>query len=313
MKKLPWYCVLPLFVLLALTCTNVYLLDYFKVHDLALEKLPALQEAKYNITDLVRDWTARHLIQVGTVAFFFSATLVTGSSWYVILKSLAPFQHRKIFALGTLLLGSLIFVILWTTVPIDTLNDSLAKMVQNRTGIALDRLYDYMHCTGISLLVWVTAAYTSVLVPDYRDKDTNKTTKSDEAFLHDRMIWTRTVLYTASILFCVILAYHYGVTRWPVIYIADKEAQEAVRQLSHYSTMRFGFYYTLVLISVYLPAEVVLRLRANKLARDAGVEDMNAMDGWLKARGLRLSLLEEAPHTIAVVSPLIAGISSQIT
>lgn len=96
--------------------------------------------------------------------------------------------------------------------------------------------------------------------------------------------------------------------RWPAALIADKDAHEAVLGTALAITLFWGVTFTLMLVSTYLPAALVLAKRAAALLQERSSQgSVPEPQEWLKDNGLFLSLQDHFPQFGLMLAPLLAS------
>lgn len=96
--------------------------------------------------------------------------------------------------------------------------------------------------------------------------------------------------------------------RWPAALVAEKQAQDAILGAALAITLFWGVTFTLMLVSTYLPAALLLAKRAQVLLQDVSVkESVPDPEQWLKDHGLFLSLQDHFPQFGLMLAPLLAS------
>ena len=96
--------------------------------------------------------------------------------------------------------------------------------------------------------------------------------------------------------------------RWPAALIADKAAHEAVLGAALAITLFWGVTFTLMLVSTYLPAALILAKRAQALLQEgSSQQSIPEPEEWLKNHGLFLSLQDHFPQFGLMLAPLLAS------
>lgn len=112
---------------------------------------------------------------------------------------------------------------------------------------------------------------------------------------------------TSAILVSGIL--HMGAwLRWPAALVADRASQEAVLGTALAITLFWGVTFTLMLVTTYLPAALLLARRAEALLLERSpTANEPEPDKWLKDHGLFLSLQDHFPQFGLILAPLLAS------
>ncbi|OQW33797.1 MAG: hypothetical protein A4E19_02815 [Nitrospira sp. SG-bin1] len=96
--------------------------------------------------------------------------------------------------------------------------------------------------------------------------------------------------------------------RWPAALIADPAAHESVLGAALAITLFWGVTFTLMLVSTYLPAALILAKRAQALLCGNSSQPVVAKpEEWLKEHGLFLSLQDHFPQFGLMLAPLLAS------
>jgi hypothetical protein len=96
--------------------------------------------------------------------------------------------------------------------------------------------------------------------------------------------------------------------RWPAALVYDPKAHEAMLGAALAITLFWGVTFTLMLVSTYLPAAILLAKRTQALLGESPFkESIAAQEQWLKDHGLFLSLQEHLPQFGLMLAPLLAS------
>ena len=96
--------------------------------------------------------------------------------------------------------------------------------------------------------------------------------------------------------------------RWPAALVPGEKAQEAVLGTALAITLFWGVTFTLMLVSTYLPAALLLAKRAQALLQESPFQQsVPAPEEWLKDHGLFLSLQDHFPQFGLMLAPLLAS------
>ncbi len=130
----------------------------------------------------------------------------------------------------------------------------------------------------------------------------------DPAFYALQMRRLKEVLATSSAILVAGVLHMGAWLRWPAALIADKDAHEAVLGTALAITLFWGVTFTLMLVSTYLPAALVLAKRAEALLQGgSSPQFVPEPDEWLKNHGLFLSLQDHLPQFGLMLAPLLAS------
>lgn len=96
--------------------------------------------------------------------------------------------------------------------------------------------------------------------------------------------------------------------RWPAALVADTKAHEALLGAALAITLFWGVTFTLMLVSTYLPAAILLARRAQRLLLESPSPQFTTNpEQWLKEHGLFLSLQDHLPQFGLMLAPLLAS------
>jgi hypothetical protein len=167
-----------------------------------------------------------------------------------------------------------------------------------------------MYATGNTVVALVAFAMCALLLPDLRAPAVRITNDHDVMFLARRMRWTRAVLYTLAPFLALSALESYVVTSSIAVYVMGAENQKLMQLMANRSTLMFGAFYSLILACAYAPSEAILRIRAMKLASDAGVLPTDRAR-WLQERSLKLSAVDQLKTSLALLSPILMSVTRQ--
>jgi hypothetical protein len=132
--------------------------------------------------------------------------------------------------------------------------------------------------------------------------------RSDPEFWALQMKRLKEVLTAASAILVAGVLHMGAWLRWPAALIADKDAHEAVLGTALAITLFWGVTFTLMLVSAYLPAAILLAKRAEALLLDrSSTAGSPEPEQWLKDHGLFLSLQDHFPQFGFILAPLLAS------
>lgn len=130
----------------------------------------------------------------------------------------------------------------------------------------------------------------------------------DPKFYASQMKRLKEVLTAASAILVSGVLHMGAWLRWPAALVGDKAGQEAVLGTALAITLFWGVTFTLMLVTTYLPAALVLARRAEAvLLRIPSEEDKAEPEQWLKEHGLFLSLQDHIPQFGLILAPLLAS------
>jgi len=98
----------------------------------------------------------------------------------------------------------------------------------------------------------------------------------------------------------------YMLYRWPQVWFNSAQADAIDRMALALSTAH-GSFFSAILVALYLPAAIVLRLRTKTIAVQAVAGTTEEPEAWLAKAGLKFSPIKEMVNLIAIIAPLLAG------
>ncbi len=159
----------------------------------------------------------------------------------------------------------------------------------------LTRIFDSFSLTATLCLACAACA----IVWKRRDEE------QDDTELARRMGLLRYVLYIGAALLAIGVLRVSATLGWGASFIpADTEAGKSILVLVSGIVGSLGVSLTLLVSAVYVPAALILRARATKLASKQPLE---VRQKWLTDRGLALSFSQYVPRVVALVSPMLMG------
>ncbi len=296
--------------------------------DFAWEKVGASFEI------VVRDFLSRQTLQLSATAVVFFWLATVGFSLWVILRFLEGGSLRgRIVTIGLPAVASVVAVV--QTLPrgadygrdwiLIRLPRSLLYTFAEETGLnaAFERagtakivmLENLLSGLIISALLFVVAAVCTILwVGRRRSGEENKEPPdAGEAAARD-VEWQRQRYRTLqSLLFLGAAVLVIGVLNvrqlllWPAGFLGEGDAASVKTLVGGYSAT-LGFYWTMILVALYLPATLALRHESSLLAHRALPEATpKEHRKWLSEEKLSPSVAAQLSHLLAVVSPVLAG------
>lgn len=132
--------------------------------------------------------------------------------------------------------------------------------------------------------------------------------RPDPEFCAVQMKRLKEVLTAASAILVAGILHMGAWLRWPAALVADKNAHEAMLGAALAITLFWGVTFTLMLVSAYLPAALLLAKRAQALLQDSpSPQSVPVPEEWLKEHGLFLSLQDHLPQFGLMLAPLLAS------
>lgn len=130
----------------------------------------------------------------------------------------------------------------------------------------------------------------------------------DAEFCAAQMKRLKEVLTAASAILVSGILHMGAWLRWPAALVSEKSAQDAVLGAALAITLFWGVTFTLMLVSTYLPAALILAKRAQRLLQErSSTQPVQDSDQWLKEHGLFLSLQDHFPQFGLMLAPLLAS------
>lgn len=132
--------------------------------------------------------------------------------------------------------------------------------------------------------------------------------RHDPNFCALQMRRLKEVLTAASAILVAGILHMGAWLRWPAALVAEPSAQGAILGAALAITLFWGVTFTLMLVSTYLPAALILARRAQALLQEpSSTQPIPEPDQWLKDHGLFLSLQDHFPQFGLMLAPLLAS------
>jgi hypothetical protein len=256
------------------------------------------------------DWAIRQASRLVLLSYGLWSLALCGVVWYVIVQGLERVARRQRVLRVVAAVGAILFVCVWRfgdTGASATMRQ-ISDLVGERTRIHYHAIYAVVDAWGLALSFWVAAAMAVVLVPE--KPEAADAGERDEEYLSRRMKWTRMILYTAAGFLATGIAVSYLRAMSLAAYVDPSVAGE-MALMAERSTIMFGASYSLILACVYGPVEIILRIRANALARAEGVK-LDGRRAWLSDRHLQLDAIQAARPLIAMATPVAVALLTRI-
>jgi hypothetical protein len=130
------------------------------------------------------------------------------------------------------------------------------------------------------------------------------------AQLEQNMLRMRRQLYLSGLVLTIGIFFATSWMRWPLPMV-DAEHLSAYSSVIASALLFVGIYFSLLILSFYLPVAMILERRKHELAvaaaRHDDLADHKAREGWLKMRGLQTDPTEFLKSGIALVAPILAA------
>ena len=258
------------------------------------------------------DWSARNVMALVSVAFFVFALATLCTVWYVIHEALEQVRERALLkgAAGALAVAAFAALSITRATGASSMMERLHDAIGDHSTFCHPKLYAAMYASGNTVVLLVAFAMCALLVPDLRATAARVTSDRDVRFLARRMRWMRAVIYTLAPFLALGALESYVVTSSIAVYVMGQDNQKLMQLMANRSTLMFGAFYSLILACAYAPTEAILRIRAMKLASDAGVIAADRAR-WLQERSLKLSAADQLKTSLALLAPILMSVARQ--
>jgi len=228
------------------------------------------------------------------------AVIVAGMIFYNLLRDFKPRTRWLLFLLVffvsvdiSLLISLNVSADKWS--PAQTLIG--ATVAQALPAVSrYNRLFDSMSLTATLCLAFAACA-------TLWQRDVNDEPKTEDVARRVSML--RYVLYVGAALLALGVLRLSAMLSWGQSFLAPGTATgKSVSTLVAGITTSLGVYFTLLMLGMYLPAALLLRERARRVAEG---DDLEAKEDWLKKHGLAISVTDYIPRVFALLGPLLAG------
>lgn len=162
---------------------------------------------------------------------------------------------------------------------------------------------------GLSILVVVTLAIAVCALV----ADCGREPQPEDAQLRERAESLRLLLYLGGGVLVGGVVYIKMLHDWPLALICDNKAVTLLTDLSNHWSVIVATYWTLMLVAIFVPAQITLARAARQLARaqlqggKAPVSE-KGVDEWLEERGLRASAAKQITQFVAILSPWLTSV-----
>jgi hypothetical protein len=163
---------------------------------------------------------------------------------------------------------------------------------------------------GLSVIVVVTLAIAvCALVAACR----SESHQLEDAQLRERAESLRLLLYLGGGVLVGGVVYIKMLHNWPLALLCDKQAVTLFTGLSNHWPVIVATYWSLMLVAIFVPAQISLARAARQLARaqlqggKAPVSE-KLVDEWLDERGLRASPAKQIAQFVALLSPWLTSV-----
>lgn len=296
-------------------CAPPRIEGYLKAHSLCAPAVPL------PIDEAARFWPSRFMWVFSTGVLLLTNMLCVAVSLYMIWNSFggnsADRPQARHYSRGaghaavgvTLLLSGLLVWFLWWAAPppvfMPQMHELLGCTAKADLPFVIELAY-WTNVAGLAVTLCLVAASCAILAPPRRGRH-------GALELAARMDRLRVLLYSGTLALVTAVLRVNVTTQWALSYLAPESDKDKVRvvatkvigELASAFTTTQAASNTLLLAAVYVPAFLVLRGRAARLAD--GRMPPPAREKWLKERGLSFSFSEYVPRIVAILGPLLAG------
>lgn len=162
---------------------------------------------------------------------------------------------------------------------------------------------------GLSSVVVVTLAVAVCALAAECRRDPPQ----DDARLRDRAESLRSLLYLGGGVLVSGVIYIKMLHDWPLPLLCDKQAVTLFTELSNHWPVVVATYWSLMLIAIFVPAQISLARAARELARNrlqggAQPASEKEVDAWLDEHGLRTSPAKQITQFVALLSPWLTSV-----
>jgi len=246
-----------------------------------------------------------------TVTFFFLITiLVSAYSIYISLREAKIKNIPLIFAF-IIIIGLGLFTFAFYNYKTYALMENLLNALERYSQVPVSLINRIQHGISLFTILFLVTAFCAVLIND------EGSGKQAAKLLRAERLRLKTLLYLGAALLVSGVAAIYFSDRWmghmPAEIFISNDANKAVAEIGNIHTTVKGFFYTLLLLSIYIPAALVFQLRGESLYfaenHEGTIEHKNK---WMEENGISLTLKESFAHTAALFAPLLTGLSGSV-
>jgi len=180
------------------------------------------------------------------------------------------------------------------------ITSQLRKMTMHRTSathaVSVDTFFDAV--SFVIFLLLVSAASMTVV--------SSAATERNARTLKDRLDQLRWLLYVGATALVLRAVEMYTLYRWPGVWLSP-EAGRTVDRMALAVSIAHGAVFSAILLGLYLPTALILRLRSTWLATESTAGTTESSGAWLAKMGLELSPIQEIVRLFVTVAPLLAG------
>jgi hypothetical protein len=254
---------------------------------------------------------SRHLVArvawaIPALGFALIALAALSASALVLIRCLRSLQRRErvvagaaivLFALAYWSIGQYGGALILSEPGITS---QLRKMTMHRTSathaVSVDTFFDTV--SYVIFLLLVSAASMTVVRSTAAERNAQ--------VLKDRLDQLRWLLYVGATALMLRAVEMYALYRWPGVWLSP-EAGRTVDRMALAVSIAHGAVFSAILLALYLPTALTLRLRSTWLATQATAGTTESPGTWLAKMGLELSPLQEVARLVVTVAPLLAG------
>ena len=260
-------------------------------------------------TDLAT--VSRHLVArvawgIPAVGFSLVALAAVITSALVLIRCLRSLRRRERAVAGVALV---LFVLAYWSIgkyggalilSEPGITSQLRKMTMHKTSatyaVSVDTFFD---AVSIVIFLLLVSAASMTVVRSTAAEQTARTLK-------DRLDQLRWLLYVGAAALMLRAVEMYTLYRWPGVWLSP-EAGRTVDRMALAVSVAHGAVFSAILLALYLPTALTLRLRSTWLATQSTAGTPETPGAWLAKMGLEFSPIQEVVHLFVTVAPLLAG------
>lgn len=304
-------CLVPWIAVALVILVTAHINRVIDLHALSFEAYPLVPVDSLlpSTTDLAA--ISKHLLSrvawgVSAIGFALVAVTVVITSILIVTSSFRTMQRDELVRHAALVaVGAIGVLLLIATLGEDVMTEprvtsDLRIATMHRTPATLAVSTDtYFDSTSAAVfLLLIAAASATLSLP----RDAALTADA----LADRIKQNQWLLYFGAAALVIRAIEMYMLYRWPSIWFPNEKADEIERMALALSTAH-GAFFSAILMALYLPTALIMRLRTRSLAAQAVAGTSEQPEAWTAKVGLASSPFKEVANVIAAIAPLLAG------
>jgi len=179
----------------------------------------------------------------------------------------------------------------------DQLRGLTLRQMPEKLAVSMDKLFDRVTYVSFALLLCAASA-TLTWREDVAPPATLK--------LKRRLEGLQWLLYVGTAALVLRVLENYMFYRWPAVWLSPDMGKAVDRTALAVSTA-YGAFYTAILLGLYVPTALVMRLRATWLANRATAGTPENPEAWIARMQLAASPFQQLSHLFLTLAPLLAG------